>query len=129
MKNYSFTYQVDQANQILICEAEGELNQHVDMEYMFKNMVKLAGKERIRNIVLDVTALRINCTSIEISHFLMDVVELDLMGDIKIARITSGEQNSQNIIAEIARKLSLSIRNFETRSEALIWLLFDTPPK
>jgi hypothetical protein len=127
--NFVFTHQVDKANKLLICEAQGELANSLEMEYTIKNIIKIAGKTQMTNVVFDVTALRINCTSIEISNLLMDVRDLGLLGDIKIARITTGAQNSQNMIEEIAKNLSLSIRNFETRSEALLWLLFNKMPR
>ncbi|MCF2949777.1 hypothetical protein L0668_16785 [Paraglaciecola aquimarina] len=125
--NYSFEHQVDKPNQILICEASGEVNTAPEMENMLKNIIKLSGKKQLNKVVFDVTALRVNCSSIEISQFLIDMVELNLLGDIKIARITLGIQNSHNLIAEIAKKLHLPIRNFESRSDALIWLLYNNP--
>lgn len=127
--NFSFTHELDPANKILICEAKGEIAKRIELEHTLKNIIKLAGKNQVSNVVFDVTELSITCSSIDISNMLMDVNELELLGDIKIARVTSGGQNSQNLLGEIAQNLSLSIRNFETRSEALLWLLFNTLPR
>jgi hypothetical protein len=127
--NFSFTHELDSANKILICEAQGEITNRLELEHTLKSIIKLAGKNRVCNVVFDVTQLRIACSSIDISNMLMDVSELELLGDIKIARVITGGQNSQNLVEEIAQNLSLSIRNFESRSEALLWLLFNTLPR
>jgi len=47
------------------------------------------------------------------------------LGDLKIAMIIKPELNIYNVIEGLAEKLSLYIKNFETRSEAILWLLFD----
>lgn len=127
--NFSFTHQVDPANKLLICESKGEIVKRLELEHTLKNIIKLAGKNQVSNVIFDVTELSIRCSSIEISNLLMEVRDLELLGDIKIARVTTGGQNSQNLVGEIALNLSLSIRNFETRSEAMLWLLFNTLPR
>lgn len=127
--DFLFTHEVDSANKILICEAKGVLKHAIELEHIIKEIVKLAGKNQLISVVFDVTELNVQCSSIEISNILIDVRDLDLLADIKIARVTTGEQNSQNMIGEISERLSLSIKNFETRSEAFLWLLFDKLPK
>lgn len=122
---FSFEFVVDPANKLLICEAYGEASDVVDLEHMLKTIVKIAGKNQIKNVVLDGTEFKILCTNVEIAKLLMTIQENDWLGDLKIARIVTPEMNIQNVIEGMAEKLSLSIKNFETRSEAMLWLMFD----
>lgn len=122
---FSFEFIVDPANKLLICEAFGEVDELVDLEHMIKMIVKMAGKNQVKNIVLDSTEFKILCTSIEIVELMITVQKNGWLGELKIARIVKPEHNIHNVIEVMAEKLSLSIKNFETRSEAMLWLLFD----
>jgi hypothetical protein len=122
---FSFEFVVDPANGLLICEVFGEAHEVIDLEHMLKTIVKIAGKNQVKNIVLDGTEFTILCTNSEIAKLMMTIQENNWLGDLKIARIVKSESNIQNVIEAMAEKLSLSIKNFETRSEAMLWLLFD----
>lgn len=125
---FSFEFVVDPANKLLICEAFGEARNVIDLEHMIKTIVKIAGKNQVKNIVLDGTEFTILCTNVEIAKLLMTIQENDWLGDLKIARIIKPGINIHNVIEGMAEKLSLSIKNFETRSDAMLWLLFDKVP-
>jgi hypothetical protein len=122
---FSFEFVVDQANKLLICEAVGEASDIVDLEHMLKTIVKIAGKNQVKNIVLDGTEFTILCSNIEVAKLMITIEENGWLSDLKIARIVKPELNIQNVIEGIADGLSLSIKNFETRSQAMLWLLFD----
>ncbi len=126
---FSFEFIVDPANKLLICEAFGEVREVVDLEHMLKTIVKMAGKNQVKNIVLDSTELKILCSSVEIVDLMITIQENGWLGDLKIARIVKPELNIHNVIEGMAEKLSLSIKNVETRSEAMLWLLFDKEPE
>lgn len=125
---FTFEFIVDPANKLLICEVFGEANEIVELEHLIKTIVKMAGKNQVKNVVLDVTQFTISCANIEIAKLMMTVQENGWLGELKIARIINSESNVHNIIEGLAEKLSLSIMNFESRSEAMLWLLFDKPP-
>jgi hypothetical protein len=122
---FSFEFTVDPANKLLICEAFGDVCEIVDLEHMLKTIVKMAGKNQVKNIVLDSTQFSILCSKVEIAKLLITIEESGLFGGLKIAMIVKPGLNTQNIIEGIANKLFLSIKNFETRSQAMLWLLFD----
>jgi hypothetical protein len=44
---------------------------------------------------------------------------------MKIAKIIGPRLNIHNLIETMVKKLSLPIKNFKTRSKAMLWLLFD----
>ena len=92
---------------------------------MLKTIVKMAGKNEVNNVVLDVTNFKILCSNVEIAKLLITISENDWLTNLKIARIINPENNIHNVIEGMAKNLSLSIKNFETRSEAMLWLLFD----
>jgi|TARA_R110000868_G_scaffold189646_5_gene432734 hypothetical protein len=122
---FSYKFVVDPANKLLICEAFGEAHEIADLEHMLKTIVKIAGKNQVKNIVLDSTEFTILCTNVEIAKLMISIQENGWLGDLKVARIVNPELNVQNVIEGLAESLSLSIKNFETRSEAMLWLLFD----
>jgi hypothetical protein len=122
---FSFEFIVDPANKLLICEAFGEVFDVVDLEHMLKTIVKMAGKNQVKNIVLDCTTFKILCSNQEIAQLMITTQENDWLSSIKIAMIIKSELNVHNIIEGLAQSLSLPIKNFETRSEAMLWLLFD----
>ena len=122
---FSFEFIVDPANKLLICEAYGESRDIVDLEHMLKTIVKTAGKNEVNNVVLDVTKFKILCSNVEIAKLLITISENDWLTNLKIARIINPENNIHNVIEGMAKNLSLSIKNFETRSQAMLWLLFD----
>ena len=121
----SLEFVVDPANKLLICEAFGEVREIVDLEHMLKTIVKMAGKNQVNNIVLDSTEYKIICSNVEIAKLLVSIQESGLLGGLKIARIVKSDININNVIEGLAEKLSLSIKNFESRSKAMLWLLFD----
>lgn len=120
---YSLEFIVDPANKLLICEASGEICEIVDFEHLFKTIVKMAGKNQVKNIVLDVTEFKILCGNAEIAKLLVIIEESGLLGELKIARIV--KHDMKNVIEGLAEKLSLSIKDFDSRSKAMLWLLFD----
>jgi hypothetical protein len=122
---FSFDYKVDSANKLLICELTGEAKNVTDLEHLLKTIVKMAGKNQVKNVVVDGTQFQILCDKVDIAKSMITMQEQDWLGDIKIARIVDVESNMQNIIEGIAANLSLNIKNFETRSDAMLWLLFD----
>jgi hypothetical protein len=122
---FSFEFVVDSANKLLICDVVGEAKEIIDLEHMLKTIVKLAGKNQVKNIVLDVTQFEILCPNVEIAKLMISIQENGWIGDLKIARIVNSKMNIQNVIEGMADRLSLSIKNFETRSDAMLWLLFD----
>ena len=122
---FSYKFVVDPANKLLICEAFGEAHEIADLEHMLKTIVKIAGKNQVKNIVLDSTEFTILCANVEIAKLMISIQENGWLGDLKIARIVNPDLNVQNVIEGLAENLSLLIKNFETRSEAMLWLLFD----
>jgi hypothetical protein len=122
---FSIEFVVDPVNKLLICEVFGVAYDIVDLEHMLKTIVKTAGKNQVKNIVLDNTKFEILCSNVEIVNLMINIQKNGWLGDLKIARIVKAERNIRNVIEAMAEKLSLSIKNFETRSEAMLWLLFD----
>jgi len=122
---FSSKFIIDPANKILICEVFGEARKIDDFEHMIKTIVKMAGKHQMKNIVLDSTEFKILCSNEEITELMINIQENDWLWDLRIARIVKPEFNVHNIIEGMAEKLSLSIKNFETRSESMLWLLFN----
>jgi hypothetical protein len=122
---FSFEFITDPANKILICEAFGEVVDVLDLEHMLKTIVKIAGKNQVKNIVLDCTIFKILCSNQEIAQLMITTQENDWLSSLKIAMIIKSELNVHNIIEGLAENLSLPMKNFETRSEAMLWLLFD----
>ena len=121
---FSFEFTADLANKLLICEAYGEAREIIDLEHMLKTIIKMAGKNQVTNIVLDCTKFKIICSNQEISQLMIIIQENDWLGNLKIAMIIKPEFNIYNVIEDLAENLSLSIKNFEIRSEAMLWLLF-----
>lgn len=122
---FSYNFVVDSANKILICEAFGEAHQIVDLEHMLKSIVKMAGKNQVNNIVLDSTEFKLHCSNIDIANLLITVQENGWLKGLKLARIVKSDLNIENVIEGLAESLALPIKNFETRSEAMLWMLFD----
>lgn len=123
--NFSFTYEVDIPNKILICEAIGSVSKVLDIEHMLKNIVKLAGKNQVKNVVLDVTQLILTYSKMNMTRLLMTMSEEDWCNDIRIARIIDPQDNNQNLVGEMAARYELPIKNFDNRSDAMMWLLFN----
>jgi hypothetical protein len=122
---FSYKFIVDPANKLLICEAFGEVHEVIDLEHMLKTIVKMAGKNQVKNIVLDSTDFQLLCSNIEVAKLMIAIQENGWLRGLKLARIVKPESNINNVIEGLAENLSLSIKNFETRSEAMLWLLFD----
>jgi hypothetical protein len=122
---FSFEFIIDPANKLLICEAFGVTSEVKELEHMLKSIVKMAGENQLQRIVLDSTKLNILCSSQQIAKLMISIQENDLIGNMRIAGIVNFELNINNLIEGMAEKLSLSIKNFATRSEAMLWLLFD----
>jgi len=121
----SYEFTIDPVNKLLICEAFGEAHKIVDLEHMLKTIVKMAGKNQVKNIVFDSTEFTLLCSNLDVAKMMITIQENGWLGELKVARIVNPESNIQNVIEAMAEKLSLSIKNFETRSEAMLWLLFD----
>ena len=127
--NLSFSHDVDLANKLLIFAASGQVSNINDIEYLMKSIIKLAGKNKMTNVIHDVTKLQMLCSSMDISSTLMHLQEVNLLGDIRIARIVKEGEFKQTLVGDLAQKLSLPIRNFYTRSDAMLWLLFNLDKK
>jgi hypothetical protein len=125
---FSLEFIVDPANKLLICEPFGEVSAVVDLEHMLKTIVKMAGKNQVTNIVLDSTELRILCSNVEVAQLMSTIKKNSWFSGLKIAIVVNPELNIHNVIEVMAEKLSLSIKNFETRSDIMLWLLFDKVP-
>jgi hypothetical protein len=122
---FSFEFIIDPANKLLICEVFGVTSEVIELEHMLKSIVKMAGENQLQRIVLDSTKLNILCSSQQIAKLMISIQENDLIGNMRIASIVNFELNINNLIEGMAEKLSLSIKNFATRSEDMLWLLFD----
>ncbi|MGS2720359.1 hypothetical protein [Paraglaciecola aestuariivivens] len=123
--NFSFELVVDPANELLIVDVVGKVSLVVDVEHMLKNVIKMAGKHQVKNVVLDVTKFYTECSNVEIAKLMIDLQSQGLLEGVKIARIVCPENNVHTIIEGMADSLDLSIKNFESRSQAMLWLLFD----
>jgi hypothetical protein len=123
--NFSFTYEVDMPNKILICEAVGAVSKVLEIEHMLKNIVKLAGKNQVKNVVLDETQFQLNYSKMDMTSLFLALQEEDWLGEIKIARIINPQDNTQHLVGEMAARYSLAIKNFDDRSDAMMWLLFN----
>jgi hypothetical protein len=121
----TFNHQLDLANKILIFEAQGEAENQSDISYLLKTIVKLAGKSQLTRVVFDVTQLTYSCSSLDLSTVFNEVKQYGLLGELKIARVIDPGQFKQELVGDLAISLSLPIKNFCTRSDALVWLLFD----
>ena len=123
----AFTYEfiVDPANKILICEVFGETQEIVDLEHMLKTVVKMAGKNQVKNVVLDSTQFKLLFSTSQMAKLLITVQENGWLAGLKVARIVNTKINIENVVEVLAESLSLPVKNFETRSEAMLWLLFD----
>lgn len=75
--------------------------------------------------MLDCTIFKILCSNQEIAQLMITTQENDWLSSLKIAMIIKSELNVHNIIEGLAENLSLTIKNFETCSDAMLWLLFD----
>lgn len=122
---FLFSFEVDPANKILICEAKGTASKIIQVEHMLKNIVKLAGKNQVKNVVLDVTELSLTYGSVCMAKLMMTINEESWLEDLKIARIINFGSNAHNLVGEMSEKYQLPIRNFEDRSAAMMWLLFN----
>jgi hypothetical protein len=125
----TFNHQLDLANKILIFEAQGEAENQSDISYLLKTIVKLAGKSQLTRVVFDVTQLTYSCSSLDLSTVFNEVKQYGLLGELKIARVIDPGQFKQELVGDLAISLSLPIKNFCTRSDALVWLLFDVKEK
>lgn len=123
--NFSFSYEVDIPNKILICEVVGTINKIIDIEHLLKNIVKLAGKNQLKYVVVDVTQLILNYSILSMTTLLTTMKEEGLLDEIKIARIINPQNNSHHLVGEMSAKYSLPIKNFDNRSDAMLWLLFN----
>jgi hypothetical protein len=123
--SFTFSHEVDVPNKLLICEVQGTINHAIDTEHMLKNIVKLAGKNQVKHVVLDVTQLVLAYSAVEMSTIMLRMHEQNWLADIKIARIVNPRDNNQNLVAGFSDKYALPIKNFEDRSAALMWLKFN----
>lgn len=75
--------------------------------------------------MLDVTMFSNLCSNQEVSELMINIQGNKWLRDIKIAKIIGPGLNIHNLIETMVKKLSLPIKNFKTRSKAMLWLLFD----
>ena len=122
---FSFKSIIDLSNKLLICQAFGEAREVIDIEHILNNIVNMTGENQVENIELDVTMFSNHCANQEVSELMINIQENKWLSDIKIARIIEPGLNIHNLIETMAKKLSLPIKNFEIRSEAMLQLLFD----
>lgn len=127
--SFTFDYIVDPSNKILICEIKGEVSDGLSLTHILKSTVKMAGKNQINYVVHDVTELCIRCPNIEMGKFVMEVQEQGWVTGLKVARIVNSDQGRHSTLARLANRFDLPIKNFTSRSEAMLWLLFNKLPK
>lgn len=123
--NLVFTHEVDSANKILICELIGSLSTAIDGEHMLKTLVKMAGKNQVKNVLLDATKLRIEYSKMDLTILMLRMRQEGWLDEIRIARLICSQDNTQNLVGDMAEKYQLFIKNFESRSDAMMWLLFN----
>ena len=127
--SFSFDYTVDPANKILICDIKGEVTDPCSLILMLKTSVKMAGKNQINNVVHDVSELYLHCSNIELGKFVMEVQEQGWLTNLKIARVVKQEHGRHTLLVRLASRFNLPIKNFTSRSEAMLWLLFNRLPE
>lgn len=123
--SFTLNYTLDAANRILICEVQGQVTTPCSLVQIFKTTVKMAGKHQIKNVVHDVTDSIIQCSNLEMGKFVMEVKEQGWLADLKIAQIVEVNQGRHSMLHRLANRFDLPIKNFTSRSEAMLWLLFN----
>lgn len=122
---FTYTYVVDTANKLLILEVKGSISDAIDGEHMLKTIVKLAGKNQVKNVVVDATELKLEYSKLQLTNLMLKVQRENWLNEIKIARIINPQDNAGTLVGEMSEKYNLPIKNFDNRSEALMWLLFN----
>ena len=123
--SFYYTTEIDLANELLIFEVRGEAREIGDVEDMIIKMIKCSHDKNLQNVVLDSRKLKVLCSNLDVTRLIISNQESGLFDGLKIARVISPQYNIQHVIGGLAESLSLPIKNFETRSEAMLWLLFD----
>ncbi|MFT2091470.1 hypothetical protein [Paraglaciecola sp. 2405UD69-4] len=123
--SFTYDYTLDNANKILICEVQGEISDGLTLVHILKTSVKMAGKNQMKDIVHDVTRCSIRCSNLEMGKFVMETREQGWISDLKIARIVKVNHGSHKMLNRLADRFDLPIKNFTSRSDAMLWLLFD----
>jgi len=122
---FTYTYVVDTANKLLILEVKGSISDAIDGEHMLKTIVKLAGKNQVKNVVVDATELKLEYSKLQLTNLMLKVQRENWLNEIKIARIINPQDNAGTLVGDMSEKYNLPIKNFDNRSEALMWLLFN----
>ena len=122
---FTYTYVVDTANKLLILEVKGSISDAIDGEHMLKTIVKLAGKNQVKNVVVDATELKLEYSKLQLTNLMLKVQRENWLNEIKIARIINPQDNAGTLVGDMSEKYDLPIKNFDNRSEALMWLLFN----
>ena len=92
---------------------------------MLKTLVKMAGKNQVKNVLLDATKLRIEYSKMDLTILMLRMRQEGWLDEIRIARLICSQDNTQNLVGDMAEKYQLFIKNFESRSDAMMWLLFN----
>lgn len=122
---FTYTHVVDTANKLLILEVKGSISEAIDGEHMLKTIVKLAGKNQVKNVVVDATELKIDYSKLHLTNLMLKVQRENWLNEIKIARIINPQDNAGTLVGDMSEKYNLPIKNFDNRSNALMWLLFN----
>jgi len=122
---FTYTHVVDTANKLLILEVKGSISEAIDGEHMLKTIVKLAGKNQVKNVVVDATELKIDYSKLQLTNLMLKVQRENWLNEIKIARIINPQDNAGTLVGDMSEKYNLPIKNFDNRSNALMWLLFN----
>ena len=96
-------HRLDLANKLVVFEASGHVD-HVDkMEMVIKKAINLAHMHNLIGILFDLREVKLSYES-------MDIIDL-------LVRMRDED--------EIYEKFSLPVKNFESKSKAIAWLLYN----
>jgi hypothetical protein len=120
-------HRLDLTNKVVIVEAVGHV-EHVDkMEIVLKKAINLAHVHNLKGILLDLSEVQLSYDNVRLMDILLRMRDEDWLGMLRVARLLPKVDLSHThaLIADISQKFSLPIRNFESKSKAIAWLLYN----
>tara|TARA_R110001583_G_scaffold103785_1_gene251063 strand:+ start:253 stop:633 length:381 start_codon:yes stop_codon:yes gene_type:complete len=118
-------HRLDLANKLVVFEASGHVD-HVDkMEIVIKKAINLAHMHNLIGILFDLREVKLSYESIDVIDLLVRMRDEDWLGGLRLARLVSGLGHTNDLVAEIYEKFSLPVKNFESKSKAIAWLLYN----
>ncbi|MEH6711761.1 MAG: hypothetical protein V7733_11145 [Paraglaciecola polaris] len=118
-------HRLDLANKLVIFEASGHVD-HVDkMEVVIKKAINLAHIHNLKGILLELTDLSVTYDNVMMMNVLVRMHDEDWLGTLRMARLVPTLGNVHGLIDDICQKFDLPIKNFETKSKAIAWLLYN----